>query len=148
MGITSGPGDRSPAEPSRADASRALRVLIIDDELPVRSALSRYFGRKGWVAEGIGDGQAALALLRDAPPGAFDAILTDMSMPGMGGDALHDALREERPDFFHRLIIATGDLTSAEASALRARSDRPFVAKPFDFASLMAIVTAVARGER
>ena len=141
--------DRSAEDdPSQAAEARALRVLIIDDEVPVRSALSRYFVRKGWLAEGIGDAEAALAMLREAPAGAFDAILSDMSMPGMGGAALHDALREARPDFFQRLIIATGDLSSAEASALRTRSDRPFVAKPFEFASLMAIVTAVAHGER
>jgi DNA-binding NtrC family response regulator len=143
MGSKTGIGDES-----RAGARAAFRVLIVDDELPVRAALSRYFTRKGWVAQGIGDANEALTMLRDAPAGAFDAILSDMSMPGMGGAALHDALQDQRPDFFQRLIIATGDLSSAEASALRERSTRPFVAKPFDFSSLMAVVTAVARGER
>jgi DNA-binding NtrC family response regulator len=147
MGSRAGSGGPSPTESSQPDA-RALRVLIIDDEQPVRAALSRYFVRKGWLAEGIGDAHAALAMLRDAPADSFDAILTDMSMPGMGGAALHDALREQRPDFYQRLIIATGDLSSADAVELRARSERPFVAKPFDFSSLMAIVTSVAHGER
>lgn len=135
-------GDTS-AEP-QAGASRVLRVLIVDDEQPVRAALCRYFTRKGWVAEGIGDANAALSMLRDAAPSAFDAILSDMTMPGMGGAAFHDALREMRPDFFDRLIITTGDLSSADATALRARSPRPFVAKPFEFSALMTLVTSVA----
>ena len=142
-------GNTSGAQARPADgAPRAFRVLIIDDEQPVRAALSRYFTRKGWVAEGTGDANEALGMLREAPAGAFDAILSDMSMPGMGGTALHDALHEQRPDYFARLILTTGDLSSADAVALRERSPRPFVAKPFDFSALMEVATAVARGER
>ncbi len=135
-------------EPAGAGEPRALRVLIIDDEQPVRAALNRYFTRKGWVAEGVGDANEALKLLRTKPPDAFDVVLSDMSMPGMGGTALHDALRDEYPGYFRRLIITTGDVASPEALALRERSDRPFVAKPFDFSALMEMVTSVAHGER
>jgi two-component system C4-dicarboxylate transport response regulator DctD len=123
-------------------------VLIIDDEQPVRAALSRYFTRRGWAAEQVGDADEALALLRNSPPDAFDAILSDMSMPGMGGPALHDALRDQFPAYFSRLILTTGDVASPEATELKERSDRPFVAKPFDFAALMELVTRVAREGR
>lgn len=143
-----GSGD-SPTKGKTGNAdSRALRVLIIDDEQPVRAALSRYFSRMGWTAESVGDAEEALRMLREAPPGAYDAVLSDMSMPGMGGPALHDALREARPEFFERLILTTGDVASPEAVALRERSTRPFVAKPFDFSALMELVKSVARGER
>lgn len=142
-------GNSSDADRMRGrGAPRAYRVLIIDDEQPVRAALSRYFARKGWEASGAGDATEALAMLREAPAGSFDAILSDMSMPGMGGTAFHDALHDQRPDYFARLILTTGDLSSADAVALRERSTRPFVAKPFDFPALMEVVTSVARGER
>jgi DNA-binding NarL/FixJ family response regulator len=124
------------------------RVLIVDDEPPIRSALARYFARQGWIAEGVGTATAALDLVLPAGPNAYHVILVDLGMPGMDGAAFHDALRDSRPDMFERLIIASGDLDSPEALALKSRSHRPLVAKPFAFAMLLELMGRVARGER
>lgn len=138
-----GAGERVPVSASPAH----LRVLVVDDESSILAALIRYFGRQGWTADGIADAAAALDHLCHAPAGSYDAILTDLSMPGFDGAALHDALREARPDHFARLIIASGDLTSPAALALAERSPRPLIAKPFDFSSLLDLMRRVARGE-
>ena len=123
-------------------------MLIVDDEPPIRSALTRYFARQGWTAEGVGSATSALDLVLGAGPNAYHVILVDLGMPGMDGAAFHDALRDSRPDLFERLIIASGDLQSPEALALKSRSPRPLVAKPFAFALLLELMGQVARGER
>ena len=128
--------------------SDQIHVLIVDDEPPIRSALARYFARQGWTAEGVGSASAALDLVLGAGPSAYHVILVDLGMPGMDGAAFHDALRDSRPDMFERLIIASGDLHSPEALALKSRSHRPLVAKPFAFPVLLELMGQVARGER
>ena len=83
--------------------SRAIRVLVADDEHNLRTVIVRELGRKGHEVDGVADGVAALARLRETP---YDVILLDMRMPGKEGI---DVLRElqafpEQP----QVIVMTG----------------------------------------
>src|SRR5438034_6936774 len=83
--------------------SRALRVLVADDESRLRELLVRELGRKGHEVEGVGDGEAALARLRER---AYDVVILDMKMPRKEGI---EVLRElgafpEHP----QVIVMTG----------------------------------------
>lgn len=68
------------------------KILVIDDEPMVRSAVGRVLADEGYAVDFAGDGAAALLRLRESPP---DAILLDLMMPGMNGRQFLHALRHE-----------------------------------------------------
>lgn len=121
-------------------ATPERRVLIVDDEAPIRTALRRYFTRRGWAVAEAGDVEEAADLVRAEPRAEFDAVICDLTMPGQSGVELHDLLERERPELHRRLILTTGDASSPEATALRARTSRPVVQKPFEFSELAALL--------
>jgi len=68
------------------------RVLVVDDEPGIRTALVRGLGAEGMEVEAVGDGHAALAALRARSP---DLIIADVMMPGLDGFALLGAVRAD-----------------------------------------------------
>jgi len=79
------------------------RVLVVEDEVEIRTLLSRRLRRAGYAVEEAGDGQEALALVdREAP----DVVVTDMSMPRLDGLGLLQELRRRDPDL--PVIVLTG----------------------------------------
>src|SRR5690606_35171231 len=66
--------------------TRSLRILIVDDEPAIRSALSRYLTRRGHAVDVAAEGAAALRMIE--ADGAYDIVLSDLRMPGLGGDQL------------------------------------------------------------
>jgi DNA-binding NtrC family response regulator len=71
--------------------SRAPRVLVADDEKPVRRSIAAVLGIAGFEPVETADGLEALQMLRDAPP---DAVLLDVVMPGMDGMAVLKQARQ------------------------------------------------------
>lgn len=71
-------------------------ILVVDDEPAVRKIAARVLERSGWVVLQAPDAAGALALVdRHGPP---HLVLTDLTMPGMGGGALARRLRERWPN--------------------------------------------------
>ena len=128
-------------QPSGA-AGQPPAILIVDDEPALRFALSRYFARQGWTVGEAADGQEALALLDGRV--AWDVVLCDLTMPGMGGEALHDRLAATDPRWLERLVIASGDVSEAASAAFLARVVCPVLEKPFPMPELLAIATRLA----
>ncbi len=127
-------------------AAHALRVLIVDDQAPIRMALVRFGKRRGWeMAEAV-DGAAALVLLtQGGAPANFDAILCDLRMPGVDGVQLFAALKERRPELTRRIAFTTGDSSDAAAAAFLAECGCPSLEKPFDLDHVAAVVEALAQ---
>jgi CheY-like chemotaxis protein len=125
-----------------AAGSSARRVLIVDDEVAIRAAIRRYLERRGWLVDEAGDGGQALELLGLEPAGGtsrsreYDAIVTDLRMPGVSGIELHDRLLEADPAGYERLIIISGDTASTEVAEFVTRLRRPIVQKPFAMRTL------------
>ena len=80
-GITA---QQHPSAPSLS--ADAPGLLIVDDEEPIRRALTRFFQRRGWRVDEALDGLEGLALL-SAPEAAsrYVAVLRDLRMPGLDG---------------------------------------------------------------
>ena len=74
----------------------ALRLLIVDDEPQLLDLLRRYLGRLGYQVETCGDAQEALARFQ-AGPARFSMAITDLSLPGLGGEELIERMRQLRP---------------------------------------------------
>jgi DNA-binding response OmpR family regulator len=79
------------------------RVLIVDDEQPVRSALERILSAMGYELIAAVDGLDAQARLSQLP---IDLVITDLSMPDADGFAVLHAVRELRSGL--PVIVLTG----------------------------------------
>lgn len=117
------------------------RVLVVDDEAPIRVAIRRYLERRGWTVEEARDGREALEILGLAEGGllrsdAYDAIVTDLRMPGVTGIEIHDRLAAVSPSGVAKLIMITGDTASPEVAEFVDRLRQPLVQKPFDMRAL------------
>ena len=109
------------------------RVLLVDDEEEFTRALAERMAARGLRVETAPDGEAALAR---AATKSFDAILLDLSMPGLDGIETLRRLRERHPEI--QVILLTGHATvktSVEAMRLGAVD---FVEKPANLDELLA----------
>jgi len=79
------------------------RVLVVDDEVEIRTLLSRRLERAGYAVEEAGDGEEALTLVDKNLP---DVVVTDMAMPRLDGLGLLQALRRKDPEL--PVIVLTG----------------------------------------
>jgi PAS domain S-box-containing protein len=87
------------------------RLLLVDDDEPVRQVLAAQLADHGYAVIPVASGAAALALL-DAGE-SVDALVSDLSMPGMDGVALIRAAQERRPHMPAILLTGyAGDVTA------------------------------------
>jgi CheY-like chemotaxis protein len=114
-----------------------LRVLFVDDDDFVRSCVGRYMQRLGVDVIQVSTGAEALDALRG---GAFDAMVTDLKLPGMDGGEIVASLLAECPAVRDRVLVASGDLNSDRARRVLALGCRG-VQKPFDVPKLVRMIT-------
>ena len=127
------------AEVAGAPQAQQRRALIIDDEATIRSALKRFFVRRGWDAEEAPDGAAGLRLLEDHGS-RFDVVISDLRMPGFSGVELHDQLVAAHPALLRRIVFSTGDVASREAAVFVQRTSCHVLQKPFELKTLDELV--------
>ncbi|HET7462500.1 MAG TPA: PAS domain S-box protein [Longimicrobium sp.] len=137
-------GEPSPDdEPRDGDAPPPLRVLVVDDEAAVRRVVARYLGRRGHVVHEAAEGGQALAMLEEAGDDGYDVILSDLRMPGLGGDQLLARLRDRADGMDRRLVFLTGDTASEDAERILRGSDVLVLEKPVDLEELARILERV-----
>ena len=118
------------------------RILIVEDEPQLRGLLRLYLERAGYEVADAGDGDTALAAF--AADGA-DLVVLDLMLPGMHGEAVLQALREEANV---PILITSAKRSDAERIAgLRLGAD-DYLAKPFNPHELTARVAAILRRSR
>src|SRR5262245_30312992 len=103
-------------------------VLVVEDEVLIRMAVSDYLRDCGYRAVEAGNGDEADTVLKADPH--IDVVFSDVSMPGeIDGFALAQWVRRERPAV--RVILTSGiGKTAREASELC--GDGPLLDKPYD----------------
>lgn len=103
------------------------RILIIDDELPMREVLKEILEIEGYVVETASDGREGLERYRDY---LYDLVITDLIMPHKDGISLIHELKAEFPEA--RIIAMSGtQKMNLIADAVEVEANR-IVAKPFD----------------
>jgi PAS domain S-box-containing protein len=139
-----------PAHPTRSsglypavDGARG-RVLVIDDDRGIRSALRRML-RKHEVVE-ADSGERALSLLEK--DSRFDVILCDMMMPAMSGAQLHRRLVDCCPEAAKRVVFVTGGAFTPAAREYLGTVDNARLEKPFDPTSLRDMVSEWVRASQ
>ncbi len=116
------------------------RILVADDDDALRRLLERALVRHGFTVAGVSDGREAIAALETE---TYDAIVSDVQMPGTSGLELMRAVR--RVDLDVPIILMSGmpDLESA-TTAIEYGAFR-YLIKPFDFAELIRVVELATR---
>jgi len=103
------------------------RILIVDDDRAMREMLASLFAERGF---DISQAETADAALETATVEDFDAVLSDIRMPGMSGIEMTGRLRQLRPETPVLLMTAFGSIDSA-VEAMRAGA-YDYVTKPFE----------------
>ena len=104
-------------------------ILIVDDELPIRTLLEAMLERDGHVTVSVGSGEDALAEVFRQPP---DLILLDLMMPGMSGCDVAKILKAHDATANIPLVMVTARADgAARKAALEAGADG-FLIKPLD----------------
>jgi two-component system, cell cycle sensor histidine kinase and response regulator CckA len=106
-------------------------ILVVDDEVVIRSLVTVILRASGYGVIEAADGQRALELSRDYD-GTIHLLITDIEMPHLDGVALLTAMRAERPGI--ACMAMSGNDPAIVAAA---HPDVPFLAKPFETHELL-----------
>jgi DNA-binding response OmpR family regulator len=117
-----------------------LRILVVEDEEPIRRGLCDALAYHGYAPEGAADGAAGL---REGLSNPYALILLDVMLPEMSGFEVCSALRDDRPHLPILMVTARGS-ESDVLEGFRAGAD-DYVTKPFSVAEVMARVEAILR---
>lgn len=137
--------DRS-TTPASSHPTTSRFVLLVDDEPTIRSALRRFFTRRGWHVGEAEDGEHARQLLLEGETlgGGFHAVISDIRMPRLTGMELHDAVMRIDASLANRFIFSSGDTCDDEAAEFLARTQCAVIPKPFDLPLLLSMTERVA----
>jgi two-component system cell cycle sensor histidine kinase/response regulator CckA len=126
--------------PAPVRASGSARVLVVEDQDPVRRQACRILADHGYEVRQAGSGDEALA--RWEP---VDVLVTDVVMPGMGGHQLAEAARQRTPGL--RVVYMSGHTDDVIVHDSARQRDIAFVQKPFTHDSLLrAVAEALSHG--
>ncbi len=123
--------------PFAAPHAPRVRVLVVDDELPVAAMLSKLLAVEHEVCISTSAREALELMLGPEP---FDVVLCDLLMPGMSGMDLHRQLAELRPGLEERFVFMTGGAFTPRATEFLARVGNQRLEKPFDLAQVRRMV--------
>jgi len=118
----------------------SVRVLIAEDERRLADAIARGLRREGMAVDLALDGTDALVKARVI---RYDVLVLDRDLPGIHGDEVCRAVRDERPETGILMLTAAGTLDDLVQGLSLGADD--YLPKPFRFAELVARIRALAR---
>ena len=133
------PKKPDPSRNSRGDEKsrtrKPARVLVVDDETPVRAMISVALERQGYTVELAGGGREALEALE---LNTFNLVLTDIVMQDVNGIALLERIHSLQPNLPVVMVTAVHDISVAIDSMRRGAYD--YLLKPFERDQLLNTV--------
>ncbi len=119
-----------------------IRVLVVDDEPPIVELLAGYLAREGYAVASVGDGLAAVDMVREQAP---DVVILDVMLPGLDGV---EACRRIRAfsDAYVLMLTARGEEVDRIVGLTVGADD--YLVKPFSPRELVARVKALLRRPR
>jgi len=121
----------------RAQPARPLRAIVIDDNDDARELMSALLRNRGHDVLTAGDGEQAVALIREHRP---DVALVDLGLPRLDGFGVVETLRRECPDLPTRLVALTGYGADADRERTRDAGFHEHLVKPVTAAAVLACV--------
>jgi CheY-like chemotaxis protein len=117
-------------------------ILIVEDDPQVARLIALVLQRNGHRSELVSEGQTALQRAKESKP---ILIFADLSIKGMGGEALCSALKRQPETKDIPFIVISGDRDIAEKARICGADG--YMGKPFEFDDLIRLVNRYARAE-
>jgi len=120
------------------------RILVVDDEPSIRTALNAVLRRPGHVVSAAADGLAGVLLFKQ---GQFDLVLTDVRMPGLTGPELIREVRGLRPEIPVIIMGGGGSIPPMDpATFARSVGADAVLLKPFSAQQVFAAIEPLLAG--
>jgi len=133
---------KSYASRRKAAPRRPLRILIVDDEEPIRRFVDRVLRDAGYVTLTAAGGVEAIEIAHNEEP--FDVVVTDLMMPGLSGDELARRLRQDEPKL--KVLYLTGYSDRLFKEKVTLWQDESFLEKPCSVKGLKEAVALLFFG--
>jgi CheY-like chemotaxis protein len=131
------------AEASLAPMSK--RILVVDDDWLVVSALALMLRKAGYCADVARNGQEALDRVS---AGDYDLIICDIRMPVVDGRAFYSQLSNLRPGLSQRVVFCTGDVDNPAIEHFLQVCGAPVIHKPFRLRTVLDVVSSALTQDR
>jgi PAS domain S-box-containing protein len=118
-------------------AVQGATVLLVEDERALAAAVSEALTDAGLKVDHAGDGEEALARVRQKN---YDAVVCDLKMPRVDGMMLYRAMAAATPALARRVIFVTGDVAGTDAERFLEETGCRWLAKPFRLGDLLRAV--------
>lgn len=116
------------------------RILVVDDDRAVRSALRVNLKKAGYEVRLVSSAEEAIEALTERE---VDLVVSDVKMPGRGGMALLEELREHRPET--RVIMMTGHGNVEDAVTAMKQGASDYIIKPISKNELLLVIQRALR---
>ncbi len=118
-------------------------ILVIDDVLAVRQSLQEILGAEGYEVETAPDGESGLQRVKDQ---AFDLVLSDLALPGLGGMDILKYLVRHQPECACIIITGYGTIQNSVTAMRLGAYD--YLCKPVDPRELRLVVARALEHRR
>ena len=122
----------------------ADRILVVDDEEPIREIVASMLGAAGYASQQAGSGMEALAKLNSGEE--FELMLSDLMMADLDGIGLLERTKEKYPDMPVVMVTAVHDISVALAAIRNGAYD--YLLKPFEREQLLNTVSRALENRR
>jgi len=120
------------------------RILVVDDEEPIREIVASMLGTAGYLCKQAGSGMEALAVLTSGED--FELMLSDLMMADLDGIGLLERTKEKYPDMPVVMVTAVHDISVALAAIRNGAYD--YLLKPFEREQLLNTVSRALENRR
>jgi CheY-like chemotaxis protein len=117
-------------------------VLVVEDEVTLRLAISKMLRKKGLTVIEAADGSAAVDLFRANEPD-IAVVLLDVTLPGMSGPEVFAELGRIRPDI--KVIVTTAYGRETTLPICGGQQSWAFIRKPYQLNALWSLILAACR---
>ena len=129
--------------PTTAAASRRARILVIEDEAPLRTILTEVLTGLGHTVDEAATGQEGLTRLAQT---GYDLVTLDLKLPDTDGKFLWHWIREHKPELASGVLFMTGDTMSVETQQFLQDAGRPVLNKPLAIDQITQMVNEMLSG--
>jgi len=138
-----GARDEDVKRASTKTSGAPLHILLVDDEDVLRTSVHAILSLDGHIVDEAANARQAIEQINRAfsSGNGYDVIVSDLRMPGLGGEHLLAALRERGDGLDKRVIFITGD--NASSGATRLLSGAPVIYKPFKPEEILTVVRRI-----
>ncbi len=130
--------DTSQSRPCEKSGKRI--VLVVEDEPARAAAVAEGLSDAGFSVDRAGDGEEALARVKERD---YNLIVCDLKMPRVDGMQFYRAIATTCPTLTCRLIFVTGDVAGTEAERFLEETGCRWLAKPFRLGDLLRVAREV-----